>query len=105
MNSRSDRTCQAPGCDRPLPPRRRKFCSDLCQGQGKPRPSGWLLRQIPRVVAQMPGGGCSRPDLAAALHVRESSKVFDVSLLVCQRRGEVEFCGAYVVPPLPEEET
>ena len=28
---RASRTCQAPGCDQALPPRRRRFCSDECR--------------------------------------------------------------------------
>ncbi len=47
-------TCEAPGCAHDLPPRRRRFCSDLCRVRGhraeRTRDSGeWakgLLRQV-----------------------------------------------------------
>jgi hypothetical protein len=47
-------TCEAPGCGHDLPPRRRRFCSDLCRVRGhraeRSRDSGeWsrgLLRQV-----------------------------------------------------------
>jgi hypothetical protein len=63
------------------------------------RPSGYLLRRIPGAVASAPGRGCSRADLAAALHVREHEEVFALSVLVCYRRGDVDFCAGYVVAP------
>ena len=31
----ADGTCQAPNCSRTLPPRRRRFCSDLCCRRGQ----------------------------------------------------------------------
>ncbi len=64
-----------------------------------PRPSGWLLRQIPGVVSSVPGFGCSKAELAGLLHVRESDQVFHRSLMVCYRRGQVDFCWGYVVAP------
>lgn len=69
----------------------------------RPRPSGWLLRQIPRVVAQMPGGGCSRAELAAALHVPGYGEVFEASVRVCYwgRRG-IDLCDGYVAAVRPE---
>lgn len=70
----------------------------------RPRPSGWLLRRIPAAVAASPGGGCSRADLAAALHVRED-ETFAVSVLACHARGQVQFCWGYVVAPRQEGET
>jgi hypothetical protein len=35
MTSISGRTCEAPGCGRTLPARRRRFCSDLCVRRGQ----------------------------------------------------------------------
>ncbi len=31
----SGRTCEAPGCGRPLPGQRRRFCTDLCRVRGQ----------------------------------------------------------------------
>ena len=50
-------TCEGPGCANALPPRRRRFCSDLCRVRGhraeRTRDSGeWskgLLRQVASV--------------------------------------------------------
>lgn len=67
-----------------------------------PRPSGWLIHHIPLAVAAAAGGGCSRSELAAVLCTRDD-KTFDVSLWVCYRRGQVDFCGGYVVAPAREE--
>jgi hypothetical protein len=65
-----------------------------------------MLRRIPQVAAEPRwGGGLSRADLAAALRVREWDRVFISSLIVCYRRGQVDFCGAYVVPIAPSEES
>jgi hypothetical protein len=69
----------------------------------RPRPSGWLLRQIPGVVSSVPGFGCSKADLAAALNV-EPGPVFEVSVMVCYRRGEVDFCWGYVVAPASKDD-
>ena len=66
---------------------------------GRPRPSGWLLRRIPQAVAGAPGGGCSRADLAAVLHVSEYDQVFISSLMVCYARGQVDFCWGHVTAP------
>lgn len=70
-----------------------------------PRPSAWLLRRIPVIVAEIPGAGCSRADLAAALHVRESDRVLDVSLWACYGRRAIDLCQGYVVAPAPKEST
>ena len=58
-------------------------------------PSPYLLRRIPEAVAER--GGLSRADLARVLRVGEHDRSFAVSLVVCYRRGEVDFCGGYVV--------
>jgi hypothetical protein len=71
------------------------------------RVSPWLLRRIPEVAAEPRwGGGLSRADLAAALHVRESDRVFVLSLITCYRRGQVDLWRDYVitrVDPFPEQ--
>ena len=59
------------------------------------RSSPYLLRRIPEAVAER--GGLSRADLARVLRVGEHDRSFAVSLVVCDRRGEVDFCGGYVV--------
>jgi hypothetical protein len=73
------------------------------------RPSRYLLRRIPEVVADpVWGGGLSRGELAAVLHVPESDRAFVLSLLVCYRRRQVDFVRGYVVTPaaaLPGRET
>lgn len=63
------------------------------------RPSGWLMHHIPLAVSAAAGGGCSRSELAAALDSPEHDKTFDASLWACYRRGQVDFCGGYVVAP------
>jgi hypothetical protein len=69
-------------------------------GKPRPRPSGYLLRRIPKVVAAAPGGGLSRDELAAACRVTHAAdEVFLVSLMVCYRRGQVDFVRDYVVAP------
>jgi len=71
------------------------------RARGRPgrRVSPYLLRRIPEAVADPRWcGGLSRSELAAVLHVREWDQVFVLSLLVCYRRGQVDFCGGYVVP-------
>ena len=69
------------------------------------RPAPWLLRRIPEVVAQPRWcGGLSRAGLAAELRVLESDRAFIVSLIVCHRRGLVDFCRDYVVPVPPPPE-
>ena len=66
------------------------------------RVSPYLLARIPAVAAEPQwGGGLSRAELAAALHVRETDRVFAVSLLVCWRRGQVDFWRDYVIALTP----
>jgi len=72
-----------------------------------PRPNGSLMRRIPQLVADAPGRGCSRAELAAALHVREYDQVFDLSVWVCYRRRQIDLCSGYIVAPArtPAEST
>lgn len=99
-------TCQAPGCQRPLPPKRRRYCSDRCQARSQHSPvSPYLLRHIPRVVNDPKWcGGLTRAELAAALGGpgRESEKAFWLSMLVCFRRGQVDLWGDYVLAVVQE---
>jgi hypothetical protein len=71
------------------------------------RPSAWLMRRIPQVTAAAPGGGWSRAELAAVLHVREADQTFDVSVWVCYRRRAIDICQGYIVAPArePQEST
>jgi hypothetical protein len=70
------------------------------QQNPRPRPSGYLLRRIPKIVAAAPGGGLGRDELAAALRVKHAADpVFVASLMVCYRRGQVDFVRDYVVAP------
>ena len=66
------------------------------------RPSAWLMRRIPELTAAAPGSGCSKTELAAALHVREHDQVFDVSVWVCYRRRAIDLCQGYIVAPARE---
>jgi hypothetical protein len=65
------------------------------------RPSPWLMRRIPEVVAGPRWcGGLTRADLAEALRVREWDRVFVASLLACYRQHKIDFCRDYVVKPV-----
>jgi hypothetical protein len=68
------------------------------------RPSAWLMRRIPQLAAAAPGCGCSRTELAAALHVRERDPVFEVSVWACVRRRTIDLCQGYVVAPARESQ-
>lgn len=66
---------------------------------GRPPLPGHLLRRIPRVAAEPRwGGGLSRRQLAAAVGYPAYDQVFIRAVWCCYRRGEIDFCGAYVVP-------
>lgn len=70
------------------------------------RVSPFLMRCIPAVVAEPRWcGGLSRTELASVLHVREFDRVFELSLIVCYRRGQIDFCGReYVAVPSGKSE-
>ena len=61
--------------------------------------SGYLLRRIPKVAGGYPGRGCSRAELAAALHVRVSDRMLDRMIWAVYRRGEIDLCAGYIVAP------
>lgn len=61
--------------------------------------SSYLLRRIPQAVAAYPGRGCSKTELAAALHVRASERMLDRMIWACYRRGEIDLCAGYLVAP------
>jgi hypothetical protein len=71
------------------------------------RVSAYLIRRIPEVAAEPRwGGGLSRADLAAALRVGESDRVFVLSLITCYRRRQVDLWRDYVIAatdPFPEQ--
>ena len=71
---------------------------------GQHHPSGWLLRRIPGAVSSAPGSGSSKAELAGLLHVRESDQVFVTSLMVCYRRGQIDFAWGYVVAPRQKDD-
>ena len=64
-------TCQGPGCARDLPPRRRRFCSDLCRVRGhraeRARDSGEWARGLLRQVAAVGRRAAADPDGLAVL--------------------------------------
>lgn len=70
----------------------------------QPRPSAWLMRRIPELTAAAPGSGCSKTELAAALHVRERDQVFDRSMWACYRRRTIDLCQGYIVAPARESQ-
>lgn len=84
-----------------------KAAGKAAEARPRPHPSSWLMRRIPALTAAAPGGGCSRADLAAALHAREHDQVFDRSVWACYRRGVIDLCQGYVVAPArtPAEST
>jgi len=63
-----------------------------------------ILRMYEIVADPRWCGGLSWRDLAAALRVSEHEPVFRLSLAVCCRRGDVDFCACYVVKPVPAPE-
>jgi len=64
------------------------------------RPSPWLLRRIPEIVADPRWcGGLSRTDLARECRVLEYDPIFVASLMSCYRRGKIGFARDYVVAP------
>jgi hypothetical protein len=65
----------------------------------RPRASAWLMRRIPQAVADAPGGGCSRAELASVLRVRDYDQVFERSVWACYRRRQIDLCQGYVVVP------
>jgi hypothetical protein len=87
------RTCQAPGCDRLLPGRRRRFCCDLCRvrGQRAERVIGTsdygsgLVRQITRMGTRASGDLDALEWLAGAVdHARTA---LAVAVDGCRARG------------------
>ncbi len=64
-------TCEGPGCGRDLPPRRRRFCSDLCRVRGhraeRTRDSGEWSRGLLRQVAAVGRRAAADPDEFAVL--------------------------------------
>jgi hypothetical protein len=63
-------------------------------------PPNWpLIRAITRIVAAAPGGGLHRAELAGTLHMSPYTDPFKTNLLIAYSRGQVDFCGQYVVKP------
>jgi hypothetical protein len=64
-------SCEAPGCGRDLPPRRRRFCSDLCRVRGhraeRTRDSGEWARGLLRQVRSVGRRAAADPDEFAVL--------------------------------------
>jgi len=46
-------TCQAPDCGRPLPKRRRRFCSDLCRVRGRRRERRYETAEFAAMITRM----------------------------------------------------
>lgn len=58
-----------------------------------------LREAIARLIAQWPGGGCSRDELARACGTRAGDPEFRQALRACYARHGIDFVRGYVVAP------
>jgi hypothetical protein len=66
-------------------------------------PPDWLLiKQLIRIVHDDPCGGIHRSELAERLQVSPSSPVLRTALAVAYRTKKIDYCGRYVVKPIPK---
>jgi hypothetical protein len=65
-------------------------------------PPDWaLIRQVVRIVHADPCGGIHREHLAERLRLPPRSRVLGDALAIAYRIGKIDFCGPYVVKPVP----
>jgi hypothetical protein len=65
-------------------------------------PPDWsLIRQLVRIVHADPCGGLHREALAERLHLPVRGRCLGDALGVAYRNKKIDFCGQYVVKPIP----
>jgi hypothetical protein len=65
-------------------------------------PPDWLLiRRVVRIVHADPCGGVHRERLAEMLQLPARSPVLGDALGIAYRNKKIDFCGQYVVMPVP----
>ncbi len=69
----SDRTCQAPGCCRILPPSRRRFCSDVCRRRGQRAERRYDDGQIGEAVIRLIEALARRGEFASVWQIRAAA--------------------------------
>jgi hypothetical protein len=65
-------------------------------------PPDWpLIRRLVRIVTSDPCGGIHREELAGKLRVPARGRSMRDALGIAYRRRQIDFCGQYVVKPIP----
>jgi hypothetical protein len=65
-------------------------------------PPDWpLIRRVVRIVHADPCGGLHRERLAEMLHLPSRGRSLGDALGIAYRNKKIDFCGRYIVKPLP----
>lgn len=68
-------------------------------------PDWLLIRHIVRIVHADPCGGIHREELARRLHLPARGRCLSDALVIAYKNHKLDFCGQYVVKPVPIKRT